>query len=222
MVDNLHIDPKVPVLIGESLKDFKTYQRAVQATWLSLNEEDQKRLGPKLYRNLLGAKTSVSIFIEQFDPALLTGTDGPAMLLAGLEKSRFQKTGFQEMPRAYETFYEKTVFQTQWFGANGDVSDKDRGCEARPGGCRYRDEDFPERAWVSCTQEQRTFSRRATYGVVPRRGDLRLCEDQSDVEEPISPRNTHWKADGTTSNRTSTTQSTTTISSRIALGTLGC
>ena len=44
MVDNLDIDPKVPVLTGESLKDFKTYQRAVQATWLSLSEEDQKRL----------------------------------------------------------------------------------------------------------------------------------------------------------------------------------
>ena len=111
MVDNLDLDPKVPVLTGESLKDFKTYQRAVQATWLSLSEEDQKRLGPKLYRNLLGAKTSVSIFIEQLDPALLTGTDGPAKLLAELENGRFQRTGFQEMPRAYETFYEKTVFQ---------------------------------------------------------------------------------------------------------------
>ena len=43
MVDNLDIDPKVPVLTGESLKDFKTYQRAVQATWLSLSEQDQKR-----------------------------------------------------------------------------------------------------------------------------------------------------------------------------------
>ena len=82
-MDNLDINPKVPVLTGESLKDFKTYQRAVQATWLSLSEEDQKRLGPKLYRNLLGAKTSVSIFIEQLDPALLTGTDGPAKLLGG-------------------------------------------------------------------------------------------------------------------------------------------
>ena len=111
MVDNLDIDPKVPVLTGESLKDFKTYQRAVQATWLSLSEEDQKRLGPKLYRNLLGAKTSVSIFIEQLDPALLTGTDRPAKLLAELENGRFQRTGFQEMPRAYETFYDKTVFQ---------------------------------------------------------------------------------------------------------------
>ena len=69
MVDNLDIDPKVPVLTRESLKDFKTYQRAVQATWLSLSEEDQKLLGPKLYRNLLGAKTSVSIFTEQLDPA---------------------------------------------------------------------------------------------------------------------------------------------------------
>ena len=104
MVDNLDIDPKVPVLTGESLKDFKTYQRAVQATWLSLSEDDQKRLGPKLYRNLLGAKTSVSIFIEQLDPALLTGTDGPAKLLAELENGRFQRTGFKEMPRAYETF----------------------------------------------------------------------------------------------------------------------
>ena len=85
MVDNLGIDPKVPVLTGGSLKDFKTYQRAVQATWLSLSEEDQKRLGPKLYRNLLAAKTSVSISIEQLDPALLTGTEGPAKLLAELE-----------------------------------------------------------------------------------------------------------------------------------------
>ena len=100
--DNLDIDPKVPVLTGESLKDFKTYQRAVQATWLSLSEEDQKRLGPKLYRNLLGAKTSVSLFIEQLDLALLTGTDGPAKLLAELENGRL---------RAYETFNEKTVFQ---------------------------------------------------------------------------------------------------------------
>ena len=163
MVDNLDIDPKVPVLTGESLKD----QRAVQATWLSLSEEDQKRLGPKLYRNLLGAKTSVSIFIEQLDPALLTGTDGPAKLLAELENGRFQRTGFQEMPRAYDTFYEKTVFQRGWFGANGDVSDSNRGCEARSGGCRYQNKDFSKRAWVSCTQEQRTFSRRATYGFCP-------------------------------------------------------
>ena len=37
--------------------------------------------------------------------------DGPAKLLAELENGRFQRTGFQEMPRAYETFYEKTVFQ---------------------------------------------------------------------------------------------------------------
>ena len=54
MVDNLDIDPKVPVLTGEILKDFKTY--AVQGTWLSLSEEDQKSLGPKLSRNLLGAR----------------------------------------------------------------------------------------------------------------------------------------------------------------------
>ena len=66
-MDNLYIDPKVPMLIGESLKDFKTYLRAVQATWLSLNEEEQKRLGPKLYRDLLGAWTSVSVFIEQLE-----------------------------------------------------------------------------------------------------------------------------------------------------------
>ena len=52
MVDNLDIDPKVPVLTGESLLDFKTYRRAVQATWLSLSEEEQKRPGPKLHRNL--------------------------------------------------------------------------------------------------------------------------------------------------------------------------
>ena len=88
---------KVPVLIGESLKDFKTYQRAVKPRGCRSSEEDQKRLGPKLYRNLLGAKTSVSIFIEQLDPALLTGTDGPAKLLAELENGRFQKTGFQEL-----------------------------------------------------------------------------------------------------------------------------
>ena len=136
MVDNLDIDPKVPVLTGESLKDFKTYQRAVQATWLSLSEEEQKRLGPKLYRNLLGAKTSVSIFIEQLDPALLTGTDGTAKLLAELENDgRFQKTGFQGDAESIRDLLWETSVSTRWFGANGNVSDSDRGCEARPGGC---------------------------------------------------------------------------------------
>ena len=38
----------------------------------------------------------MSIFIEQLDPALLTGTDGPAKLLKELENGRFQRTGFQD------------------------------------------------------------------------------------------------------------------------------
>ena len=104
MVDNSRYRSKGSSAHWRELKDFKTYQRAVQATWLSLSEEDQKRLGPKLYRNLLGAKTSVSIFIEQLDPALLTGTDGPAKLLAELENGRFQRTGLPRDAKSIRDF----------------------------------------------------------------------------------------------------------------------
>ena len=221
MVHNLDIDPKVPVLTGESLKYFKTYQRAVQATWLSLSEEDQKRLGPKLYRNLLGAKTSVSIFIEQLDPALLTGTDGPAKLLAELENGRFQRIGFQEMPRAYETFYEKTVFQRGGLEPMAmyltaiEVAKRD--LEAVDTKTKISQNELGYHALKNSglsREEQRMVLSRAdeTYDFVK----------ISQTLKNLSPRNAHWKADGTTSNETSTTQSTTTISSRIALGTLGC
>ena len=178
---------RFPVLIGESLKDFKTYQRAVQATWLSLSEEDQKRLGPKLFRNLLRAKTSVSIFIEQLDPALLTGTDGPAKLLAELENGRFQKTGFQEMPRAYETFCEKTEFQRGGLEPMAmyltaiEVAKRD--LEAVDTKTKISQNELGYHALKNSglsREEQR-------MGVVPRRGDLRLCADQSDVEEPFFP-----------------------------------
>eukprot|EP00959_Pyramimonas_sp_CCMP1952_P076809 1605180-Pyramimonas_sp.AAC.1 len=57
---NSAVDPKIPVLKGETLKDFTRYKRAVQAAELSCESSEQKRaLGPKLYRNLLGADNSI-------------------------------------------------------------------------------------------------------------------------------------------------------------------
>ena len=182
----------------------------------------RKRLGPKLYRNLLGAKTSVSIFIEQLDPALLTGTDGPAKLLAELENGRFQKTGFQEMPRAYETFYEKTVFQRSGLEPMASyltaIEVAKRDLEAVDTKTKISQNELGYHALKNSglsREEQRMVLSRAeeTYDFA------RI----SQTLKNLFPRgHTHWKADGTTSNETSTTQSTTTISSRIALGTPGC
>ena len=120
-------------------------------------------LGPKLYRNLLGAKTSVSIFIEQLEPALLTGTDGPAKLLAELENGRFQRTGFQEMPRAYETFYEKTVFQRGGLEPMAMYLTAIEVCEARSGGMHSRTADFLEKSkvWFCPVQMRLTILRRS-------------------------------------------------------------
>ena len=151
----------------------------------------------------------------------MTGTDGPAKLLAELENGKFQRTGFQEMPRAYETFCEKTVFQRGGLETMAmyltaiEVGKRD--LEAVDTKTKISQNELGYHALKNSgvsREEQRMVLSRAdeTYDFAKISQTLKI----------LSPRNAHWKADGTTSNETSTTQSTTTISSRFTLGTPGC
>ncbi|CAK0806782.1 unnamed protein product [Prorocentrum cordatum] len=109
---NSAVDPRIPVLKGETLKDFTRYKRAVQAAELSCETEDQlQALGPKLYRNLLGADNSISVLIEQTDPKDYAKKEGARALLAYLEAQRFAKSSFRELPKAFDAFFDQTHFE---------------------------------------------------------------------------------------------------------------
>ena len=108
------IDPKVSVLGGESLKDYTRYKRSVEASVLGCDTDEQRKaLGPKLYKNLLALNNSISILIEQEGPAKFASADGAKKLLEFLEKERFAKTGFTEMPKVYDKFYEGIRFEAK-------------------------------------------------------------------------------------------------------------
>ena len=108
------IDTKVSVLSGESLKDYTRYKRSVEASVLGCDTDEQKKaLGPKLYKNLLALNNSISVLVEQEDPARFAAVDGAKKLLAFLEKERFTKTGFREMPKVYDKFYEGIRFENK-------------------------------------------------------------------------------------------------------------
>ena len=79
------IDTKVSVLSGESLKDYTRYKRSVEASVLGCDTDEQKKaLGPKLYKNLLALNNSISVLVEQEDPARFAAVDGAKKLLAFL------------------------------------------------------------------------------------------------------------------------------------------
>ena len=124
------VDPKVPVLHGESLKDFVRYRRAVEAAHFSMTEDEQKRLGPKLYQNLLGVKTSVPVLIEQLEPKDLLGADGAAKLIKYLVDHRFGTTSFREMPRVYDAFLRRHDLQEDGRGTDGGCHHVHARCEA--------------------------------------------------------------------------------------------
>ena len=106
------IDAKVSVLGGESLKDYTRFKRSVEASILACEkDEERKSLGPRLYKNLLALNNSISVLVEQEDPAKFSDTDGARKLLDFLEKERFAKTGFREMPKVYDKFYENVRFE---------------------------------------------------------------------------------------------------------------
>ncbi len=112
MDSNSAVDPKIPVLRGESLKDFTRYKRAAQAATLACETEEQKKsLGPKLYRNLLGADNSISVLIEQTDPRDYATGDGAEVQARYLEKERFAKSNFRELPKRFDKFFEATHFE---------------------------------------------------------------------------------------------------------------
>ena len=109
---NAAVDPKIPVLKGETLKDFTRYKRAVQAAELSCESKEQKTaLGPKLYRNLLGADNSISVLIEQSDPKDYAVEEGAQVLLKFLKAQRLAKSSFRELPKAFDTFFDQTHFE---------------------------------------------------------------------------------------------------------------
>ncbi|CAK0847357.1 unnamed protein product [Prorocentrum cordatum] len=109
---NSAVDPKIPVLKGETLKDITRYKRAVQAAELSCESKESKQaLCPKLYRNLLGADNSISVLIEQTNPKDYATEDGAARFLRFLEEQRFAKSSFRELPKAFDAFFDQTHFE---------------------------------------------------------------------------------------------------------------
>ena len=87
------------------------YKRLVQAAAPSCDEGDQKTLGPRLYKNLLGLNSSISLLIEQEDPNDFKGEEGANMLLDFLETKRFNRSALRDLPRAFDEFFEETAFQ---------------------------------------------------------------------------------------------------------------
>ena len=63
-------------------------------------------MGPRLYTNLLAAQNGLSNFVEQLDVTKLMGDQGADTLLQFLEEQRLSKTGFLEMPKAFDEFFE--------------------------------------------------------------------------------------------------------------------
>ncbi|CAK0825150.1 unnamed protein product [Prorocentrum cordatum] len=109
---NRAVDPTIPVLKGETLKDFTRYKWAVQTAELGCESKEQRiALGPKLYRNLLGADNSISVPIEQTDPKDDAVEKNAEMLLKFLEAKRFAKNSFRELPKAFDAFFDLTYFE---------------------------------------------------------------------------------------------------------------
>ena len=64
-----------------------------------------------MYRNLLGADSSISVLIEQSDPKDYAVEEGAQVLLKFLEAQRFAKSSFRELPKAFDTFFDQTHFE---------------------------------------------------------------------------------------------------------------
>ena len=111
-------DTRVPILGGESMKDFKTYERLVKAHVLSISARDaaelaikKKAVGPSLYKNLLTLNNSVSVMIESVDLNSLATENGADMLLTFLKMNCFKEGALVSLPRVYRKFYQDAVFR---------------------------------------------------------------------------------------------------------------
>jgi hypothetical protein len=100
-------DAKIPVLAGESVKDFKTYERFVKAHVLATSgvTEDEvqrklKTLGPALYKNLIVMNNSISTLVEQMDVQTLAVEDGATVLLEYLRTMRFSEGKHAQHPKS--------------------------------------------------------------------------------------------------------------------------
>ena len=88
-------DAKVPVLAGESVKEFKTYEKLVKAHVLSTigsTDDEVKRkmkaMGPALYKNLIVMNNSISMLVEQLDVQTLAVEDGADVDSTGAKEVR--------------------------------------------------------------------------------------------------------------------------------------
>ncbi|CAK0808101.1 unnamed protein product [Prorocentrum cordatum] len=100
----------------ETTYDMAEYSSAVDpkipAAELSCeNKESKQALGPKLYKNLLGADNSISVLIEQTYPKDYATEDGAQILLRFLEEQRVAKSNFRELPKAFDAFFDQTHFE---------------------------------------------------------------------------------------------------------------
>ncbi|CAK0852939.1 unnamed protein product [Prorocentrum cordatum] len=138
---NSAVDPKIPVLKGETLKDFTRYKRAVQAAELGCESKEQKiALEPKLYRNLLGADNSIRVLIEQTGPKDYAVEKGAEVLLKFFEAERFAKSSFRELPKAFDTLFDLTYFERKGVDPDMKVSSHELGYHTLKQGRLDKDE----------------------------------------------------------------------------------
>ena len=104
-------DNRVPTLGGETMRDFKVYEKMVRAHVLSqwAKDADEKKakmitIGPALYKNLLVLGNSVSTMVEMLDVNELAKEDGAERLLQYLRETRFQEARLAQLPRVFKKY----------------------------------------------------------------------------------------------------------------------
>lgn len=96
--------PEVAALRGDNHKDDKTYHRAVTNMALTLDEDGLRKLGTRLYRNLLGVGNRISVLVEQLDPKTL-------MVRRGVRHLYGASRHFSARPHAHGVFFESSHFR---------------------------------------------------------------------------------------------------------------
>ena len=107
-VQGLDLDNRIPSLSGETMRDFKIYEKMVRAhvlsTWAKDAEEKKAKMmtiGPALNKNLLALGNSVSTMVEMLDVNELAKEDGAERLLTYLRETRFQEARLAQLPRVF-------------------------------------------------------------------------------------------------------------------------
>ena len=111
-------DAKVPVLAGQSVKEFKTYEKLVKAHVLSTTgstddevKRKMKAMGPALYKKLIVMGNSIRVLVEQLDVQTLAVENGADTLVKYLREMRFSEGKFAQLPRVSRRLYKETTFR---------------------------------------------------------------------------------------------------------------